>query len=404
LCVLLAVITPLAEAVWGFGPDPPARTATLSRAPAAALAPVRAAEAAARMDTVAELTRAVEAHHELFHIVMIYRARMKTEPLCTVESLVRSLDESHLTKPATVVLWVYNKAQMISDHPEFFQRLGDFVAEAMRSIHVAWQEVTMEGIFHDTAFQRFYETHNDTQLGKYGEQNKANALRLAVVWKYGGMYMDADMVLLRDPTLLPLGMSTQMLYGKNRYNNAAFKFPRGFPILRYYMDEFVTNYHGSTWGWQGPRLVTRVNFDRCPHKDKANTLYLKPDQRLTRYQTKKINKECLWRDWKLKAATHFLYMKGKTSLDIRQLFVTDEKHALENCTRFQCLREAVGMNHPSIFIIHLWHKLSIEADRELCSSTEDEARYAELPIAMLRQLRCPVVARLLRKGDARCDM
>jgi hypothetical protein len=50
--------------------------------------------------------------------------------------------------------------------------LGVFVAEAMRSIHVAWQEVTMEGIFHDTAFQRFYETHNDTQLGKYGEQNK----------------------------------------------------------------------------------------------------------------------------------------------------------------------------------------------------------------------------------------
>ena len=40
----------------------------------------------------------------------------------TVESLVRSLDESHLTKPATVVLWVYNKAQMIADHPEFFER------------------------------------------------------------------------------------------------------------------------------------------------------------------------------------------------------------------------------------------------------------------------------------------
>ena len=31
-----------------------------------------------------------------------------------------------------------------------------------------------------------------------------------MVWKYGGMYMDADMVLLRDPTLLPLGMSTQV--------------------------------------------------------------------------------------------------------------------------------------------------------------------------------------------------
>jgi hypothetical protein len=37
-----------------------------------------------------------------------------------------------------------------------------------------------------------------------------NALRLAVVWKYGGMYMDADMVFVRDPTLLPVGMSTQV--------------------------------------------------------------------------------------------------------------------------------------------------------------------------------------------------
>jgi hypothetical protein len=50
--------------------------------------------------------------------------------------------------------------------------LGEYIAEAVRSIHLAWQEVTMESIFHDTVFQRFYETHNHTQLGKYGEQNK----------------------------------------------------------------------------------------------------------------------------------------------------------------------------------------------------------------------------------------
>jgi hypothetical protein len=195
------------------------------------------------------------------------------------------------------------------------------------------------------------------------------------------------------------------MYGKNRYNSAAFKFPRGFPILKYYMDDFVSNYHGSTWGWQGPRLVSRVTFARCPHKDTSlKDTYIKPDQRLTRYQTKKIAKECLWQDWKVKSAAYFLYIKWKTSKDIRQLFLTDKNRAMENCTQPACLAENVGMHHPSIFIIHLWHKLTIEADRELCAGAERDEDYAQLPIAMLRHMRCPVAAGLLRSGGTRCDM
>jgi hypothetical protein len=57
------------------------------------------------------------------------------------------------------------------------RRLDEYIASVThRQIHVAWQEVTIEGIFHDTVFQSFYETHNDTQLGTYGENNKVSSL------------------------------------------------------------------------------------------------------------------------------------------------------------------------------------------------------------------------------------
>jgi hypothetical protein len=146
--VLLALTTLLADAAWVFGSQPAAGTSSSSSSggggghalgsathhPASLPVPQRVVEGlnaagmaaplapAKGVATVAELTDAVEHKHELFHIVMIYRARMKTEPLCTVESLVRALGESGLAKPATVVLWVYQRAQMIANHPEFFRR------------------------------------------------------------------------------------------------------------------------------------------------------------------------------------------------------------------------------------------------------------------------------------------
>jgi hypothetical protein len=61
-------------------------------------------------------------------------------------------------------------------------------------------------------------------------------------------------------------LQTQVAGGKNKYNSAAFKLPAKHPLLMKCMLEFVNTYKGSKWGWQGPRLLTRVAFAHCPHE------------------------------------------------------------------------------------------------------------------------------------------
>lgn len=93
-------------------------------------------------------------------------------------------------------------------------------------------------------------------------QNLSNILRMAVLYKYGGIYLDHDVLLLRDLSGLHniIGaQSADELTGQwTRLNNAVMIFERSSPVLLEFMQEFVLTYNGRKWGHNGPYLVTRV--------------------------------------------------------------------------------------------------------------------------------------------------
>jgi len=342
------------------------------------------------------LETAVAEGHDLFHVVVIYKARMKTEPLCTVESLMRALAEGTSTNPATVVMWVYSKEAMRTDHAEVLERVEELARSAARRLTLLLQEVTVDGVFEGTPFKEFYHNRSGAQLGTYGENNKVNALRIAVVYKFGGMYIDADMVFLRDPSSLPYGISTQTAGGKNRYNSAAFKLPKGHPMMEKFMTEFVTNYKGGKWGWQGPRLVTRVVFQFCPYE-----MDQKRKKQILR--KKKPSQLCNFQSWNMKAAAHFLYMKWENQHGIVDLYLQDNKKRMQHMKDIEATTY-MGFHDPNVYLLHLWHKISAEYDRGLCQNLTD-TQYAVVPIARLRSERCPVVASLLRSdGITKCEI
>jgi len=93
-------------------------------------------------------------------------------------------------------------------------------------------------------------------------QNLSNILRLAVLYKYGGVYIDTDMILLRSFSGLKntIGaQNTDPQTGKwNRLNNAVLAFDKRHPLLLKFMKEFALTFDGNKWGHNGPYLVTRV--------------------------------------------------------------------------------------------------------------------------------------------------
>ncbi|GFZ03082.1 alpha 1,4-glycosyltransferase family protein [Actinidia rufa] len=93
-------------------------------------------------------------------------------------------------------------------------------------------------------------------------QNLSNLLRLALLYKFGGVYIDTDVILLKSLSKLRnvIGAQTIDLETGNwsRLNNAVMVFDKGHPLLYKFIEEFALTFDGNKWGHNGPYLVSRV--------------------------------------------------------------------------------------------------------------------------------------------------
>lgn len=93
-------------------------------------------------------------------------------------------------------------------------------------------------------------------------QNLSNLLRLAVLYKYGGVYMDTDFILLKPLSELRNSIGAQSMDMETkrwtRLNNAVLVFDMNHPLLLRFMEEFARTFDGNKWGHNGPYMVSRV--------------------------------------------------------------------------------------------------------------------------------------------------
>ncbi|KAH6798219.1 hypothetical protein C2S52_022773 [Perilla frutescens var. hirtella] len=92
-------------------------------------------------------------------------------------------------------------------------------------------------------------------------QNLSNLIRLAALYKYGGVYLDTDFIILKDLSSLrnSIGAQSVDVNGNwTRLNNAILVFDKNHDLVYKFMEEFASTFDGNIWGHNGPYLVTRV--------------------------------------------------------------------------------------------------------------------------------------------------
>ncbi|OVA02664.1 Glycosyltransferase [Macleaya cordata] len=93
-------------------------------------------------------------------------------------------------------------------------------------------------------------------------QNLSNLLRLVILYKYGGVYLDTDFIVLKTFSGLrnSIGAQSMDLEARNwtRLNNAVLIFDKNHPLLFKFIEEFSLTFDGNKWGHNGPYLVSRV--------------------------------------------------------------------------------------------------------------------------------------------------
>ncbi|KAL0407354.1 UNVERIFIED_CONTAM: Lactosylceramide 4-alpha-galactosyltransferase [Sesamum latifolium] len=134
----------------------------------------------------------------------------------------------------------------------------------------SWLKVTaispdFNYLFKNTPAQAWY---NQLILGNVnpGEvplgQNLSNLLRLGLLYRFGGIYLDTDIIVLKTFRGLKNAIGAQTIdldTGKwSRLNNAVMIFDEGHPLLYKFIQEFALTFDGNKWGHNGPYLVSRV--------------------------------------------------------------------------------------------------------------------------------------------------
>ncbi|KFO06216.1 Lactosylceramide 4-alpha-galactosyltransferase, partial [Balearica regulorum gibbericeps] len=88
----------------------------------------------------------------------------------------------------------------------------------------------------------------------------SDACRITIMWKFGGIYLDTDFIVLKNLKNLTnaLGMQSQDVL-----NGAFLSFTPKHEFIELCMQDFVDNYNGWIWAHQGPGLLTRVFKKWC---------------------------------------------------------------------------------------------------------------------------------------------
>ncbi|CAN0852938.1 Lactosylceramide 4-alpha-galactosyltransferase [Linum grandiflorum] len=136
---------------------------------------------------------------------------------------------------------------------------------ADRKFRVAVVNPDFAAVFKDTPAESWFKELKKGNV-RPGEvslgQNLSNLLRLALLYKFGGIYVDTDVVVLRSFAGLRNSIGAQTVDSESgkwsRLNNAVLVFDRKHPLIFKFIEEFTRTFNGNKWGHNGPYMVSRV--------------------------------------------------------------------------------------------------------------------------------------------------
>ncbi|CAN0927963.1 Uncharacterized protein At4g19900 [Linum grandiflorum] len=110
--------------------------------------------------------------------------------------------------------------------------------------------------------------------------NLSNLIRISMIYRYGGTYLDTDFIVLKDFSGLRNAVGAQSIDPTtNRWssiNNAVVVFDLGHPIMLDFIEEFSNTFNGNKWGYNGPAMFSRV-FERVGSKPEYNLTIMPPN-------------------------------------------------------------------------------------------------------------------------------
>ncbi|KAM9316434.1 alpha-1,4-N-acetylglucosaminyltransferase-like [Gastrophryne carolinensis] len=224
-------------------------------------------------DLIITIPESSSTHREIYRIknstyklVSPYTIINKGNGILFVETTDR------MEPPSLVLCAVESAARVYPDRPVafFMKGLGEIITEEEEKrarkhfpTLLAYDNIYLfplraAELFKYTPFWPWYKNINPNKE-KYWSHVFSDACRFAMMWKYGGIYMDTDVISLRP---IPEDHFVAAENSKS-ISSSVFGLPPFHSWTWEFMENFVTEYKGSVWGYQGPGVFTRVVKKLC---------------------------------------------------------------------------------------------------------------------------------------------
>ena len=127
--------------------------------------------------------------------------------------------------------------------------------------NVRFYTVDLHKIYKDTPLQHLVASQK-FQKSKFHITHQSDALRLALIFKYGGFYSDLDAITIRDLSNFHNVIGATKINARHdtfaHLNNGVFHFEAKHQILLQTMKMFTRVFTGSRRGEVGPMLITKT--------------------------------------------------------------------------------------------------------------------------------------------------
>ncbi|XP_067139851.1 lactosylceramide 4-alpha-galactosyltransferase-like [Centruroides vittatus] len=129
--------------------------------------------------------------------------------------------------------------------------------------NVQMRSTTFEEIFEGTPLEDWY-FQRKWNNSVYKVYHLSDAVRYAVIWKHGGIYLDLDIIMLKS---LPSFSNFVIKERANSICNGIFGMQRNHSLLYNCMKDFVKVYKSNCFACVGPTLFTKHFVSFCGEKN-----------------------------------------------------------------------------------------------------------------------------------------
>lgn len=122
----------------------------------------------------------------------------------------------------------------------------------------------LDELLKDTPTHEFASLWYEWRKTLYYSTHYSELVRLAALYKYGGIYLDSDIIVLRPLSSFGNTVGLEDLRAGNSLNGAVMFFRKHSPFIMECLTEFYSTYDDAHLRWNGADLLTRVakNYTR----------------------------------------------------------------------------------------------------------------------------------------------